>query len=171
MPAFTEPLVAELEEEAGATRRMLERVPADRLDWQPHPKSMTLGQLALHVASLPGAITHMAATDELDAATVDFTQSRPETAEELLTTFDTGIAEARSFLQNLSEESAATTWRLQRDGETIFSMPRLGLLRTLLFNHGYHHRGQLGVYLRLLEVPLPSVYGPSADENPFAAAA
>lgn len=171
MHPAAEALIAELEAESPTTRRVLERVPGDRLDWRPHPKSMSLGQLAQHVASMPGAISRMAALDGLDAATADFEPEPAESAEALLTTHDAAVAEARSYLAGLDEESAMAPWRLSHGERELFTVPRIGLLRTLAFNHLYHHRGQLTVYLRLLDVPVPAVYGKSADENPFAAAA
>ena len=164
-------LIAELEAESPATRRVLERVPGDRLGWRPHPKSMSLGQLAQHVAALPGSISRLAAQDGLDAATVNFEPEPAESAEALLTTYDDAVAEARIYLAGLTEETASAPWTLRHGERTIFTLPRIGLLRTLAFNHLYHHRGQLTVYLRLLDVPVPVVYGKSADENPFAAAA
>jgi uncharacterized damage-inducible protein DinB len=164
-------LIAELEQEAQSTRRVLERVPADRLGWKPHPKSMSAGQLAVHVARLPGDITRLAKLDSLDAATVDFRPPQPESTAELLPALEAGVAEAKAFLAGLDDAAAAAPWRLTMGERELWTLPRLALLRTLLFNHWYHHRGQLVVYLRLLDVPVPSVYGPSADENPFAAAA
>lgn len=169
MHPAAEALIAELDAESSATRRVLERVPGDRLDWRPHAKSMSLGQLAHHVASLPGTISRMAAGDGLDAATADFEPQPAESAEALLTTHDAAVAEAREYLTGLTEETAMAPWSLTHGEREIFTMPRIGLLRTLAFNHLYHHRGQLMVYLRLLEVPVPAVYGRSADENPLAA--
>lgn len=164
-------LIAELEAESPATRRVLERVPGDRLAWRPHPKSMSLGQLAQHIAALPGSISRLAALDGLDAATVNFEPEPAESAETVLTTHDTAVAEAREYLAGLTEETAMAPWTLRHGEREVFTLPRIGLLRTLAFNHVYHHRGQLTVYLRLLGVPVPVVYGKSADENPFAAGA
>jgi uncharacterized damage-inducible protein DinB len=168
MHPAAEALIAELQAEAPATRCVLERVPGDRLDWRPHPKSMSLGQLARHVASLPGAISGLAALDSLDAATAGFKQAPAESSEALLASHDASVAQARDYLAGLTEETAMAPWRLSHGDRELFTLPRVALLRTLAFNHLYHHRGQLTVYLRLLGVPVPSVYGPSADENPFA---
>jgi len=168
MHPAAEALIAELQAEAPATRRVLERVPGDRLDWRPHPKSMSLGQLAQHLAALPGSISRLAALDGLDAATVDFKQEPAESSEALLAAHDASVAQARDYLAGLTEETAMAPWRLSHGDREVFTLPRVGLMRTLAFNHLYHHRGQLTVYLRLLGVPVPSVYGPSADENPFA---
>ncbi|HSL84965.1 MAG TPA: DinB family protein [Thermoanaerobaculia bacterium] len=171
MHPAAEALIAELEAESPATRRVLERVPGDRLEWRPHPKSMSLGQLAQHVAALPASISRLAQQDGLDAATVDFEPEPAESAEAVLATFDASVAEARDYLSGLTEETATAPWTLTHGERKVFSLPRIGLMRTLAFNHLYHHRGQLTVYLRLLGVPVPAVYGKSADENPLAAAA
>ena len=168
MHPATAALVAELESEAATTRRLLERVPTDRADWRPHTKSMSLGQLAQHVAELPGVIARLADADSVDASTIDSRPRLPASTEELLATHDAGVAFARSYLESLSEERAGQRWRMTRGDQELFGVPRLGLLRMLAFNHVYHHRGQLTVYLRLIDVPVPSVYGPTADENPFA---
>jgi uncharacterized damage-inducible protein DinB len=164
-------MIAELASEAAATRRVLERVPLDRAEWRPHARSMSLGQLAQHVASLPGAIAKMADLETLDAATVDFRPPQAASTEELLATHDEGVAFARGYLEALSEERGGQPWTLTQGDQVLFSVPRIALLRMLAFNHVYHHRGQLTVYLRLLDVPVPSVYGPTADENPFAGGA
>lgn len=170
MAGITQPIIAELEQEAAATRRVLEQVPADRLDWQPHPKSMTLGQLALHTATIPGNIARMARLDGLDAASRSFIPASPESADEILPKLEAGLEEARAFLGELDEASASAPWRLTMGEREIFTVPRLGVVRSLMLNHWYHHRGQLTVYLRLLDVPVPAVYGRSADANPFAEA-
>jgi uncharacterized damage-inducible protein DinB len=164
-------LMAELDQEAAATRRVLERVPADRLTWKPHAKSMTLGQLAGHVASIPGGISQIASLDGLDVETVDFEPAQPGSAAELLPMLEENLARARAFLTGLDEASSMSTWRLKHGEEEIFAIPRIAVLRTLLLNHWYHHRGQLVVYLRILDLPVPAVYGRSADENAFAAVA
>jgi len=160
-------LIAELHEEAVTTRRVLERVPDDRLTWRPHDKSMTLGQLALHIASIPGAISRLSALDGIDAATLKFEAPQPTTSADLLRTFDESIAHATTFLSGLNEETAAASWTMRAGARELFSVPRIGLMRRLALNHWYHHRGQLTVYLRLIGVNVPVVYGRSADENPF----
>lgn len=163
-------LAAELDRETPSTRRLLERVPADRLDWQPHPKSMTLGQLALHIASIPGNISRLASQDGMDTAGRSFNPPTPASADELLPALEASLATARTFLDGLDETAAAAPWRLTAGPREIFTLPRLEVVRNLMLNHLYHHRGQLSVYLRLLEVPVPATYGRSADEDPFAAA-
>jgi uncharacterized damage-inducible protein DinB len=158
-------VIAELEQEAASTRRALERIPEDRLDWKPHPKSMSLGQLALHIASTPAGVARLAALDAMEAPEVT---ARPaESRAEILATHDASIQAAKEFLRGLDDERAEATWTMTRGGAPVFSMPRIELIRTIMLRHVYHHRGELCVYLRLLDVPVPAIYGPSADENPF----
>jgi uncharacterized damage-inducible protein DinB len=161
-------LVAELVQEAGTTRRVLERVPEHRLAWKPHPRSMSLGQLALHVATIPGGVAAILEADGLDAATVDFSQKPASSRAELLGALEAGVERARGFLAGLDAKRLAAPWRLTRAGREILALPRAAAVRSILLNHWYHHRGQLSLYLRLLDVPVPAVYGNSADENPLA---
>ena len=161
-------LAVELEQESVATRRHLERVPADKLDWRPHPKSMSLGQLALHVASTPGAIADLLGESEFDASQTDFQQAPPESYAQIMQVFEEALASTKETLSGMDDAEAMSPWTLRRGDAEIFTVPKIGLARTLLLNHLYHHRGQLGVYLRLLDVAVPSTFGPSADENPFA---
>ena len=171
MPAAPSPcaaFIAEMEHEAVATRKLLDRLPAAKLDWKPHPKSHTLGQLALHVASTPGIVTGLMAPDTVDAATTDFRAGQPTTVGEIRQKFEQSLAGATAALSTWGERELATVWRFQRDGKDLMAMPKGAMLRSIVLNHHVHHRGQLTVYLRMLEVPLPSVYGPSADENPLA---
>lgn len=158
-------LLRELEHEAQTTRRVLERVPADKLTWKPHPKSKSLGELAQHVASTPGAI---AASSIPDSYPVENFQPDPEltTVEEILKAHEASMAAARSVLAALDDAKAAAPWTMTAAGQTLLTMPRLEWIRTYMLNHWYHHRGQLSVYLRELNVPVPAMYGPSADENP-----
>jgi uncharacterized damage-inducible protein DinB len=160
-------LIAELDAETPATRRVLERVPANRFDWRPHPKSFSAGQLALHVASIPGNVARIAALDGFDLATRGTEYPSSEDPAALLATFDSSVAAARDLLAGLDSTRANAPWRLSYGDREIFTLPRLGVMRTMCFNHWYHHRGELVVYLRLLDVPVPIVYGRSADENPF----
>lgn len=161
------PMLNELKQEAATTRRVLERVPEEQLSWKPHTKSMTLGQLSMHIASIPGNLVGLAQNDEFDASKANFTPPEPKTREEILEAFDESIKTAENYLENLDETSAAEKWRMVANGKELFVIPRAGLLRTVMLNHWYHHRGQLSLYLRLLDVPVPTIYGPSADENPF----
>ena len=157
----------ELDQEAATTRRMLERVPNDKLGWKPHAKSMTLGQLALHVATVPDIISQFAAVSNFELPD-NFDQPKPASTAEVVKAHDQGLAAAKSRLRDFNDTALMATWTLSKGGKTIFSVPRAGLIRSLLLNHWIHHRGQLSVYLRELDVPIPSIYGPSADENPFA---
>jgi uncharacterized damage-inducible protein DinB len=160
-------LLAELEQEAATTRRVLERIPQEHLSWRPHPKSMSLGQLALHVATVPGLVAEIAAVDI--AAPNSFNQPEAATAAELVPALTESVAKAKRALGAYDDAKMAATWRLQKGGREVLAMPRVAFVRAIMLNHWYHHRGQLLVYLRLLNLPVPSVYGPTADENPFAA--
>jgi uncharacterized damage-inducible protein DinB len=159
-------LLAELEQEAQTTQRVLERIPQAHLSWKPHPKSMSLGQLALHVATVPGAVAELAALDTVPVPPA-FTQPEAAATSELLPSLTESVAKAKHLLGGFDDSKMTETWRLQRDGKDILAMPRVAVVRAIMLNHWYHHRGQLLVYLRLLNLPVPSVYGPTADENPF----
>jgi uncharacterized damage-inducible protein DinB len=165
MMAMFESLIAELRHEARATRRVLERVPDDKLSWQPHDKSMTLSQLSMHVARIPRAIADLVA--ETEVAIPRFPRPEAGSAAELVAELDAGIEYAAKRLEEFGDEGLRVEWRMVNDGKTLLAMPRVAVVRNLMLNHWYHHRGQLTVYLRLLDVALPSVYGPSADEMPF----
>jgi uncharacterized damage-inducible protein DinB len=166
---MTEALLSELNVEAATTKRVLERVPEAHLGWQPHRKSMSLSQLALHVATLPSTAAQFFSGDALDFDSVLKQPPAAGSQAELLTAFASSLERARSYLADLSDERATATWRLVAGERELVAAPRIAILRSFMFNHWYHHRGQLVVYLRLLDVPVPSVYGPTADENPFAA--
>jgi uncharacterized damage-inducible protein DinB len=159
-------MIAELSREAEATRRVLERVPEDRFDWRPHEKSMSLGQLALHLAQLPLAITQLVEQLVVEPPTVPLPV--PASRRALVDTLERSVAYATERLASWSDQDLAASWSMMRDGAVLLTLPRGAVLRTIMLNHSYHHRGQLTVYLRLLDVPVPSVYGPTADENPFA---
>jgi uncharacterized damage-inducible protein DinB len=159
-------LLMEFDQEAQTTKRVLERVPDGKLAWRPHPKSFSLGQLALHIAAGPGQIVAAASQDTAEVPT--FTQAEAKSRQEVLDAFSQSVASARAGLKNMDDTRLMSEWTLVKDGKTIMSSPRIQFLRSVLMNHIYHHRGQLSVYLRLLDVPVPSIYGPSADENPFA---
>lgn len=160
-------ILAELDREAETTKRVLARVPNDKLSWKPHPKSMSLSQLAYHVATTPGGVANFVTATEVEAP--DFReQPGVSSASELIPALDRSLAEAKSILNKFDDRAMMTNWKMTHRGKEIFSSPRLAVIRTIMLNHWYHHRGQLSVYLRLLDVPVPSIYGPSADENPFA---
>jgi uncharacterized damage-inducible protein DinB len=154
-----------LQQEAATTRKMLERVPQAAFTWKPHEKSMALGQLAAHVANLFGTwLVASLSRDEFDLA--DSTPSKAESVEAILEAFDRDVANAVELLKTGSDEGLFTIWRLKRGGQVLFELPRWVVVRSMVFNHIIHHRGQLSVYLRLQNVPLPPVYGPTADEVP-----
>ena len=161
-------LLEELEQEAATTSRVLARIPQAHLSWRPHPKSMSLGQLALHVATVPGNVAELAAKDTIPNPP-NFTQPEAATAAELVPSLAASVSKAKQVLGGFDDARMGAMWSLQRDGKEILAMPRAAVVRTIMLNHWYHHRGQLLVYLRLLNQSVPSVYGPTADENPFAA--
>lgn len=161
------PLAAEFRQEANTSRRALERVPADKLSWRPHAKSLSLGQLALHIAAVPGRIVPMLQKTEHEIDPGAFKFDEPKSVGEILAVFDQSVKDAGAFLDNLTDEQLHGGWTLKASGRTLFTKCRLEVMRMIMFSHIYHHRGQLSVYLRLLDVRVPSIYGPSADENPF----
>jgi uncharacterized damage-inducible protein DinB len=163
-------LLAELDQEAVATARVLERVPQEHLSWKPHAKSFSLGQLALHVATIPGMVAELASMDTIPEPP-QFIQAEAATAAELVPTLKASVAKARQVLGGFDDAKMNATWRLMAGGQEVMAMPRTAVARMIMLNHWYHHRGQLLVYLRMHNIPLPSVYGPTADENPFAAVA
>lgn len=166
-PAATA-LAAELDAEFPITRRVLERVPTGKLAWQPHARSMALGQLAEHIARIPGSIAKLAQMDALDLATRPTTYPSGESTAAILGAFDQSVAAIRAALADIDEARANAPWRMIFGDREIFTMPRIRVVRMMCLNHMIHHRGELVVYLRLLDVPVPVVYGRSADENPFA---
>ncbi len=168
MVPMLEPILNEFREEAAVTKRVLERVPGNKLSWKPHEKSMSLGQLAIHVANIPGNIARLVQLAEFDASTANFLPTPPNNLEEVHTAFQQSVQAAEDYLQNVSEQAALGPWRLTVGGKPIFTKSRVAIIRTVMLNHWYHHRGQLSVYLRLLNVPVPVIYGRSVDENPFA---
>ena len=159
-------ILMEIDQEAATTRRLLERIPESKLTWRPHPKSMTLGQLAWHVSQTQGRVVDAVSVDTMEMP--DFSiQPSAETKTQLLSEFDAGLAHAKELINGWDDATANSSWTLTRNGQVLMSLTRIGFMRSIGMNHLYHHRGQLSVYLRLLDVPLPSIYGPSADENPF----
>lgn len=157
-------LLPEFDHETTVTRKLLERVPEDRFDWKPHAKSMTLGQLASHVATVPGWGEVTLSLAELDVAG-GTAPTAPAARAELLAAYDNNVQKTRARLTSTSDAELMQPWALKREGRTIFSMPKAAVWRSFVVNHLIHHRGQLSVYLRLLDVPVPSMYGPSADEG------
>jgi len=164
--ALVDEILQELEQEARTTRRVLERVPEDQLGWKPHEKARTLGQLATHIAVVPGAIAQLA-TAPSPVQAPQFTDPTFKSRAEILAAFEQSIETAKIVLTAIDDATLASTWRLMQGERELIAIPRAAVLRTIMLNHWYHHRGELTVYLRALGVPIPSVYGPSADENPF----
>jgi uncharacterized damage-inducible protein DinB len=165
--ALIDSMLRELEEEAVTTRRVLERVPDNRLGWRPHQKARTLGELALHVAIVPGGVAQLIASPSPARAPQFGQDPRPASSSELIPALDQSIATAKQMLGSMDDGALTATWRLTNGERELFATTRAAMLRSVMLNHWYHHRWQLTVYLRELGVPIPSIYGPSADENPF----
>ncbi len=165
MTALNQLLLSEFDREATATRRILERVPAEHLDWRPHPKSMTLGRLAGHVAELPAWLHLIVEGTEFDIASGTFKPYAAESPAALLDFFDERLAAGRTVLGLAADEALDHPWTLRAGDHVIMQNSRYQSLRHLVFNHQVHHRGQLSVYLRLLDVPVPGMYGPSSDDR------
>jgi len=162
---ISEALIAEFTHEAATTRKLLERLPEDKLSWKPHEKSMSLGDLATHIAHIPEWSQTVANDDAFDLAKSPMEGPKPDTRQGILDYFDKSVEGFTSSLQGKTDEHLFQSWKLQNDGKTVIEMPRAACLRSFILSHGIHHRGQLSVYLRLNDVPLPSIYGPSADEG------
>ena len=158
-------LIAEMEHEAAVTRTCLERIPADKFDWKPHEKSMSFGRLASHVAEMFGWTPSTMDHAELDFSKMDYKPFEPSTTEELVEFLDKNVAEAITTLKSSADDRFMENWTM-RNGETVyFTMPKVAVMRSFIMNHIVHHRGQLSVYLRLNDISVPSIYGPSADEG------
>lgn len=163
-----EMLLPEFDEEMAITRKFLDRVPDDKFGWKPHEKSMTLGALAAHLAEMPGWTVPTVEQSSLDLAPPGgppFQPTKTSSRQETVALFDRNIAAARNTLVKASDEELLKPWSLLMGGQVIFTLPRIGVLRSMVMNHIVHHRAQLGVYLRLNGVSVPSTYGPSADES------
>jgi uncharacterized damage-inducible protein DinB len=159
-----DPVLAELAHEAGTTRRLLDRIPQPHLGWKPHEKSMTLGRLATHIAEIPGWVGSIVEKDEFDVGVGGYVPPTIASVAEIVAMFDRNVAAAKEALKRQSNDRLLANWQLKKNGQLVVEMPRLGMVRSFLMNHVIHHRGQLSVYLRLQNVPLPSIYGPTADE-------
>lgn len=155
-------ILPEFEQEMKTTRRLLERVPHEKGQWKPHPKAFALGHLAQLVAWLPGWVTNALTTTELDLAGAGGYSF--ETTATLLDIFDKNVREAREALSKAKDTDFGVSWSLKRGGQVLMTVPRAAIVRQNI-SHLVHHRGQLSVYLKLLDVPIPSIYGPSADER------
>ena len=163
-------ILPEFDHEMANTRKTLERVPNDKFAWKPHEKSMPLGQLASHLSTIPSWTKNTFEQDELNLAPAGQEPPRLEEAKstaELLETFDKHVTTARAALESATDDNWQGKWSLLLGDKTIFTLPRMAVMRGFILSHSIHHRAQLGVYLRLLDVPVPSIYGPSADEGGF----
>jgi uncharacterized damage-inducible protein DinB len=165
--AIRDMLLPEFEQEMANTRKMLERIPEDRFDFQPHEKSWKLNRLAGHIADLPMWATHTMQVEVLEMEPGQYKPFEPTTRKELLDQFDKYVGEARAAIADASDEQLNKIWNMKWEGKTVITMPRIGVLRSVVMNHMIHHRAHLGMYLRLADVAVPGMYGPSADETPF----
>lgn len=164
--AIKDALLPEFDHEMGTTRRLLDRAPEQAFDWKPHDKSMTLGGLSSHLANIPHWCTAILGAPVMDLAAIP-EDARPKPATSrvaLLAKFDETVAEARARLATATDAELLSPWTLKQGDQEVFTLPRVAALRSFVMNHSIHHRGQLSVYLRLNNVPLPSIYGPTADE-------
>jgi uncharacterized damage-inducible protein DinB len=167
--SMTAAFLQEYEHEAKTTRRVLERVPQDKLTWKPHPKSMSLGYLAMHIATAQGACAGWTLHDSTDFAAGGDHPGEPSSVAEILAAHDRSVESVKQTLTKVGDEGLQKMWSGKMGDQTLMTIPKAVVVRNIVLNHIYHHRGQLSVYLRLLDVPVPAIYGPSADENPFAA--
>lgn len=163
---IVDPILAEIDQEAEITKRLLDIIPEDKLTFRPHPKARSLGELAMHVATCQGGVAEIAQSDEKEAGTFP-TDPEPTSRAQILEAFAESTKKAKNIVGATSDVEAMAEWKLKKDGSILMAVPRIGFWRSILLNHTYHHRGQLSAYLRELDVPLPSIYGPSADTNPF----
>ena len=160
--SIAQQLLAEFESQAPVTRKFLERLPEDKLTWKPHEKSMSAGQLAYHLAFVPGGVSRGSQQKEIQVPA--FQHPQPASKQEILDTFDQSIATVREVLGGYDDATLHETWRVMNGTEEVLAMPRVAFLRNIMLNHWYQHRGQFAVYLRILDVAVPSSWGPSADE-------
>jgi uncharacterized damage-inducible protein DinB len=163
--SIAQSMLAEFETQAPVTRRFLERLPEDKLTWKPHEKSMTAGQLALHIATTTSGIVQFVQENPRQARG-EFVFPQPASRDEILKAFDASIATVRETLPKFDDASMHESWRLVKGDRELFALPRMGFLRDIMFSHWYQHRGQFSVYLRLLDIAVPATWGPSADEKP-----
>ncbi|HEY2856966.1 MAG TPA: DinB family protein, partial [Terracidiphilus sp.] len=163
--SIAQSFLAEFEQQAPITRKFLERLPEDKLTWKPHEKSMTAGQLALHIASVPGGIARFVQNNPAPAPQ-GFSFPQPGSREEILNKHEESAATVRQVLPQFDDAAMAETWRMAAGDREVLAAPRTAILRDLMLSHWYQHRGQFSVYLRVLDIPVPSSWGPSADELP-----
>lgn len=165
---LSQSFIPELQHEAASTRKMLERLPFDKSDWKPHARSMALLPLATHVTELAGWVSVTINTPQLDFANFEYKPFAAQSTEDLLRYHDETVAKAIEDLKGASDETMMQPWTLRNGEHVILTMPRIAVIRSFAISHLIHHRGQLSVYLRMLDVPVPGMYGPSADEMPGA---
>jgi uncharacterized damage-inducible protein DinB len=168
--SLSEMLLPEFDREMSTTRKFLERIPDDRLNWKPHEKSWTLAQLGTHLSNIPSWIGYTIKLDSLDVnppGEEPYREPEKQSRQEMLDDFDKKVAEGRSALVSASDDALHADWTLLAAGNAILTMPRIDMLRSYIMNHSIHHRAQLGVYLRLCDVPVPAAYGPTADDSGF----
>jgi uncharacterized damage-inducible protein DinB len=159
-------LLPEYDHEMATTRKVIERVPMAEAQWKPHVKSMTMLELATHIVEIPGWVGSIVDASSVDmAADQDHQKASHKTSGDLLAAFDQNVAKARAAIESKSDAEMMTTWTLKRGEQVLLSMPKVGVLRSFLLNHLIHHRGQMSVYIRLKDIPVPSIYGPSADDS------
>jgi uncharacterized damage-inducible protein DinB len=163
--SIAQDLLAEFEQQAPVTRTFLERLPEDKLTWKPHARSRSAGQLALHLAEVPGSVVRF--VQETSGQAPDFSNMpQPASRDEVLRTFDENVATVRSLLPKLDDNAMKEIFRILAGDQEVMALPRGAFLRNIMLNHWYQHRGQFSVYLRLLDIPVPASWGPSADEAP-----
>jgi len=167
MMRTVDPFLAEFDHETAVTRRLFDQVPQAKFGWRPHDRAMSLGELCAHVARIPGTICDVLAGDGFDVSAIGGDDPPPATHTGMMALFDENVKKARAFLDSLDDDRAAGDWRLTKGDKDLMSMPRIAAVRSFLFNHLYHHRGQIAIYLRIADERVPSIYGPTADENPF----
>jgi uncharacterized damage-inducible protein DinB len=163
--AIVDPFIQELEYEGGLTRKALERIPTGKLGFKPHPKSMTIGQLGSHLAETLEWTSAITENSEFDFVPEEYTPKAARSTAEILAAFDASLKAAKEALRTLSDVGCKEPWTFKTSGKVVFQLPRIAVVRSMILSHSYHHRGQLTVYLRLLDIPVPSIYGPSADES------
>jgi uncharacterized damage-inducible protein DinB len=158
-------LAAEMTHEAGTTRKIIERLPAEKFDWKPHEKSMTLGRLATHIIEMMSWTKTTCTEDGLDFSKMDYTPPVHETTASMLEAFDKNVTDSLATLNSVTDAELMKPWCMRNGEKIYFEMPRIAVMRSFVMNHVVHHRGQLAVYIRLLDIPVPEIYGPSADEG------
>jgi uncharacterized damage-inducible protein DinB len=164
---LVDPILMELDQEAEITKRLFDIIPEDKLSWRPHSKAKSLGELAMHIAWLQGGVAELTQEDTVELP--NFPPDPEATSRaQIFEAFAAGLKKAKDIVGSMDDASAMAEYTITKNGQTLMTAPRIAFWRSILLNHNYHHRGQLSTYLRTLDVPLPSIYGPSADSNPFA---